>query len=381
MPDNVIERPILDAGKRGDVKTILPTSDMPDFESFTSEFVISDDCQGLRLDQALARSGSGLGRRGAKRVLAEFRVEVDGKHRAAGFRVAGGQLVRVSGQEGAQERGQEPGQTGAVAVHVAGRNTDFAALVKPAGMHCERLSKGLCVGLSGQPDLSGKRMDRAGPTLEETLPELLPDVSALLLNRLDQAVSGLVLVALHERAARDYAVWQDQGRVRKEYLALLHGQLNQPLEIRSTLDTAKRRKVRALNVEDPDALRWTRVTPLVASQAECQEIVVALERSARLGRVVGQAVDWAVDWDAIWERNRAITPVRVEILKGRRHQIRAHLASTGYPVLFDPLYGPGPDVGWIGLHHRQIALPGFRADSGSEFRPFQEYGQGKQVHF
>lgn len=352
---------------------------MPGHEALSLEFVVSGECSNLRLDQALTRFVPGLGRRGVKRVLAECRVEVDGKPRVAGFRVAVGQLVRLSGQERGQLWSQTGGaalvtswKAGTMAVHLVGRNADFAALFKPAGMHCERLSSGLRMILSGW-----QSVDRAGPALEETVSELLPDVSATLLNRLDQAVSGLVLAALHELAARGYAVWQDQGRVRKEYLAVVHGQLNQPLEIRTALDTARRRKVRALSVEDPDALRWTRVTPLVVSKAECLEIVVALERLTHLGSVGGQAVDG----DAIWEGNGAITPVRVEIHKGRRHQIRAHLASSGYPILFDPLYGPGPDVGWIGLHHRRISLPGFRADSGCEFKSIREEGQARRDYF
>ncbi|PTN37397.1 hypothetical protein C6366_07060 [Desulfonatronum sp. SC1] len=239
-------------------------------------------------------------------------------------------------------------------------------------MHCERLSERLPEGL--QPGLSrrpwSRRVDGAGLTLEEALVDLFPGASALLLNRLDQPVSGLVLVALHGQAARDYAAWQDQGRVRKEYLAVVHGRLSGSVVIRGALDTAKRRKVRALSVEEPDALRWTRVTPLVATKAECLKVVEALGQSAHLG---GGGVS-KIPWETAWERTGEVTPVRVEILKGRRHQIRAHLASIGHPVLFDPLYGSGPDLGWIGLHHREILLPGFRADSGKEFRLIQ--GQG-----
>jgi 23S rRNA pseudouridine1911/1915/1917 synthase len=346
--------------------------DMPGFEPFSSEYAIPDDCHGMRLDQVLTRMWPGMGRRGARRVLEACRVDVGGRARAAGFRVSVGQRVRVRNQAfdlaGEDAISSSCGPE-TLAVRVAGRNADFAALFKPAGVHCERLSErlpgGLCQGLSGRPLNQG--VVEARPTLEDVLPDLLPDASAILLNRLDHSVSGLVLAALHEQAARDYATWQDQGRVRKEYLALMSGRLSRPVVIRTSLDTAKRRKVRALSVNDLDALRWTRVTPLGASKATCLKVVKALARSARLGgRVVLQA-----PWNAVWERTGEVTPVRVEIFKGRRHQIRAHLASIGHPVVFDPLYGSGPDLGWIGLHHREISLPGFRADSGKEFRLIQ----------
>ncbi|WP_084032164.1 pseudouridine synthase [Desulfonatronum lacustre] len=351
-------------------------SDTPNIEPFSPEFVVPSDCHGLRLDQALARLMPGLGRRGARRIFEEYPVDVDGRARAAGFRVSGGQRVRITDHVGGQEcdltrQGDvwTPLEAEAPVIHVAGRDADFAALVKPAGMHCERLPErlpeGPCLDLIGRPRNRG--VDGVRLTLEETLSDLFPGASAILLNRLDQPVSGLVLAALHQRAARDYAVWQDQGRVRKEYLAVVHGRLNRSLVIRSALDTAKRRKVRALGVDEPDALRWTRVTPLVATKTECLEVAEVLGRSARLG---GEGVP-KVPWGPVWENTGEITAVRVEIHKGRRHQIRAHLASIGLPVLFDPLYGSGPDVGWIGLHHREILLPKFRADSGKEFKLIQ----------
>lgn len=331
---------------------------MSSFEPFFSEHVIPDECHGMRLDQVLALLWPGFGRRGARRVLEAYRVDVDGRARKAGFRVSGGQLVRVRGREFDQagEGGLlAPLEPEVLAVRVAERNADFAALIKPAGMHCEPLP--------GGPGGDGMRL-----TLEEALPVLFPEAPTMLMNRLDQPVSGVVLAALHEQAARDYAAWQDQGRVRKEYLALVPGRLSRSVVIRSALDTAKRRKVRALSVNEPDALRWTRVTPLVAGTAACLEIAEALERSARLG---GGVVP-KVPWDAVWERTGEVTAVRVEIFKGRRHQIRAHLASIGHPVVFDPLYGSGPDLGWIGLHHRKIFLPGFQADSGKEFKDHPE---------
>lgn len=298
------------------------------------ELVIPRDCHGLRLDQALARLVPGAGRRGARRILGECRVEVDGRFQAAGYRVSEGQRVRIQECVHVQERGLaeisgegSPRVADVARVRVAAQNADFAALVKPAGMHCERLRERPGVALSGKmPGRSGLGDRQA---LGEVLPELFPGALARLMNRLDQAVSGLVLAALHPGAARDYAAWQEQGLVRKRYLALVAGRVGKPVVVRAALDTAQRRKVRVLAREEPDRLRWTRLSPASSG----------------------------------WPAQSDVTLVQVEILKGRRHQIRAHLASIGHPVLHDPLYGTGPDLGWIGLHHAEIILPGFRAES------------------
>jgi 23S rRNA pseudouridine1911/1915/1917 synthase len=52
------------------------------------------------------------------------------------------------------------------------------------------------------------------------------------------------------------------------------------------------------------------------------------------------------------QRNSDNAIVEVRIFTGRPHQIRIHLATAGYPLLGDPLYGVG------GLFKNEIAVPG-----------------------
>ena len=274
----------------------------------TIALLIPRSCHGVRLDQALSRLMPGIGRRGVRRFWKDGEVRVDGERRPAGFRVSAGQRVALGNLDAGQDDAACHGDA-LPWVQVTGRSADFAALSKPAGVHSQ--------GLGGNAALS----------VEDVLPRLFPDNAAVLLNRLDRPVSGLLLVALTASAAENYAAWQDQGRVRKRYLAMVCGDLAGERLIRAALDTAKRRKVRVLKVDEPDALRWTRIRPCTR------------------------------------DAQREATLVHVEILKGRRHQIRAHLASIGHPVCQDPLYGMGPDLGWIALHHGEVELPGFLARS------------------
>lgn len=276
------------------------------------DFIVSNDCHGLRLDQTLTRMTAGAGRRGARSIWERFAVLVDGWRRPAGFKVRAGQRVQLNPLENV---GKEP-QTDAPEfpeVRIAAQNDHFAALIKPAGMHSETLA------------------GRVGPSVQAALPLLFPRSRAVLLNRLDQPVSGLALAALTDQGASDYALWQDQGLVCKSYLAVVFGHVRRDMEIKAALDTAKRRKVRVLSGQEPDALRWTRVWPLTYREERGESLVL------------------------------------VEILKGRRHQIRAHLAGAGHPITHDPLYGPGPDLGWIYLHHHSISLPGFAAEAAPEW--------------
>ncbi|GAB6060872.1 pseudouridine synthase [Desulfonatronum parangueonense] len=272
-----------------------------------ADWIVPDDCHEWRLDQALTRIMPGLGRRGARRVFAQHLVLVNGRCRVPGFRVQAGQRVSLRALESDREAVEARSVADHLPITVAARDGSFAALVKPSGVNSEIVA------------------GSTGPSVEAVLPELFPDRSAILLNRLDQSVSGLVLVALGAPAAQEYGAWQEQGLVRKHYLAAVHGNLSEEMVIQTALDTAKRRKVRPLSENEPDPLRWTRVLPLFYSDERDESLVL------------------------------------VKILKGRRHQIRAHLSCAGYPVVLDPLYGPGPDLGWIYLHHCRIELPAFTA--------------------
>ena len=200
-------------------------------------------------------------------------------------------------------------------VVVVDSTQDFAAVFKPAGVHTQKLAAS------------------REPAVEQVLEQLFPQARPVLLNRLDQATSGLVLVGLALAAGDQYVQAQEQGLVLKTYVAAVQGRMTESLTLRHVLDTAKRKKVRVQGENDPDHLRWTEFTPLCPG------------------------------------KRRSL--VKAQIKKGRRHQIRAHAAKAGWPLIGDALYG-GPKAESLYLHHREIAFPGFSARCDPEWKEWSQ---------
>jgi len=246
----------------------------------------------MRLDYALARS-LGLGLRRCRALIEEGMVLVDGQVLRKGDLVHPGQTIILD--DASTSPDIPPGPPLSVISH-SGR---FAALLKPRGMHS------------------------AAGTGKESVEAKLPAAGLAgwrLVNRLDQPTSGLVLAAATKEDERIYKGWQEQGLVRKFYLAMVHGAVAS-LELRGRILDDRRRVVRVTG--EPDhPLRSTLVRPV--------------------------------------QEEGGLTLVLVRILKGRRHQIRAHLAHAGHPLLGDPLYGQA-EPGGLFLHHWRVDMPGFSA--------------------
>jgi 23S rRNA pseudouridine1911/1915/1917 synthase len=205
-------------------------------------------------------------------------------------------LVSVNNQTGTPEQMVE------VDDRLEYRAVDFSEPEVPTCF--EPVMETVDLRLIGKP--AGTPVSRTGLIVRNTLVNLLgrhygEDIHPL--HRLDRETSGLILCARNREACRR---WQNPLLplvTGKYYLAVVRGQM----------ELGTKQSDQPLAVRPESALRC-RMWPEATGKA-CRTIFHTLAAEATASLVLA------------------------ELVTGRRHQIRAHLAQLGYPVVGDKIYG------------------------------------------
>lgn len=152
-------------------------------------------------------------------------------------------------------------------------------------------------------------------TLTRVLGERFPDEPELqICHRLDRETSGCLVVARDREAAVTIkGAFAIKKAVTKEYLAVVHGQ--PPWDTEATIDVP----LRISQPGDPTRLPHVRMLP-------------------------GPGGMQAITRVRVEQRHGEYALVRCTLVTGRQHQIRAHLAHAGFPIVGDKLYAHGDDA-------------------------------------
>ena len=167
--------------------------------------------------------------------------------------------------------------------------------------------------------------------------------SVHMVNRIDRETSGLVMVAKSREVAGELGKLFERRAVRKGYLAIVHGTMERAQGvIRAGLGKDESSVVAIKDmVREDGAPSETHYRVLSSWAAREGYLSTGHAAVLSIAQVLGEEALRAFEWSG-WSRSIEDCPFSLLLLdpqSGRKHQIRIHLASIGFPIVGDKLYG------------------------------------------
>jgi len=256
---------------------------MPDDGKAVRWIEVAEEEAGQRIDNYLLARLKGVPKTHVYRILRSGEVRVNSRRVQASRRVEAGDRIRIPPVRVAERESDVPAPH--FKLPVLFEDDAFLAIDKPAGLAVHGGS-GVAHGVI------------------ESLRSMRPQARYLeLVHRLDRETSGVLLVAKRRPALTALHEALRTRAIDKRYLAAVGGRFRNLLQ-----------RVRLALEEERNAGGEKRVRVSDGGQ-EAETVFRRLARGERFSLV------------------------EAELLTGRTHQIRVHLAHLGHPILGDPKYG------------------------------------------
>jgi 23S rRNA pseudouridine1911/1915/1917 synthase len=248
---------------------------------------VSTSYSGKRLDTFVSLQLSDYSRSFASLLIRNGNVLVHGSPKKPSYRVKPGDLVLI------QPPAFEPTNTEPEPIDLEFLYEDesIAVINKPAGM------------------VVHPAPGHSSGTLVNALLHHFPNIEGIggeqrpgIVHRLDKDTSGILVIAKNQIAHNRLSCQFKYRKIRKEYLALVHGEMSQP---RGTISLS-------IGRHPTDRKRMS----TVGSKSRPAETF------------------WKVK-----EHFHHFTLLQLIIKTGRTHQIRVHCAALHHPIIGDPVYG------------------------------------------
>ncbi len=257
-------------------------------------YLTTNEDEGQRLDQFLAKQSSGLSRTRIRSIIDIGGVHVDGRRvRKSGLILAAGRRIELHRDRGCLEPFRLE------ASHVLFQDQHIIVLDKPPGIDTQPTPARYKGTLYEALQIWLQRDRRFGRRLEIGM-----------VQRLDRETSGVIIFSIHPQAHKSLTAQMQSRAAKKTYLALVEG--------KPELESGSYRS---------NLLRDRRTGIMKSVQSGGKEAVT----NYRVLRTRSVPLE--------------ISLVEVELVTGRTHQIRAHLSEAGHPLLGDIRYGGRRRVG------------------------------------
>jgi len=258
-------------------------------------FTVSEDDDGIRLDRWFKRHLPDVSFNIVSRWARTGQLRLAGKRAVPGDRIEAGQEIRVPPQEPANARPPRPQRQRESLAEEEEQLVRDMVIYQDAGAFV----------LNKPPGLATQGGTKTTQHLDRLLDGLAEDGGRpKLVHRLDKDTSGALLVARSARTANHFAKAFSGRTAKKIYWALVVG-VPEPAE--GTIDA-----------------------PLAKQPGTGGEKMHIDEENGLPARTKWRVVDRAGS-RAAW--------VELQPLTGRTHQLRAHMAAIGHPIVGDAKYG------------------------------------------
>ena len=267
-----------------------------------TSWTISEENSGERLDKFLVKKFPEKSRSKIQKEILKGAVLVNGKNTSVHHFLKLGDEITFTPSVSPPHEGEMVGvveRQEKVNPHILYEDTDVIVLEKPTGLLVHETSR-------KEPRTLVSWLIKKYPEIQNVGEE---KYRAGIVHRLDKDVSGIMAVAKTQKMYEHLKKQFKKRTVTKEYIALVYGA---PLQHSGKINLPIGRNPKGKFVAHP--------------KTQKKKLLREDRNAVTLYRVR--------------ERIKNFSVFEIQILTGRTHQIRAHLAYLGHPIVGDKEYGP-----------------------------------------